>query len=51
MTDLEIELAQSSYRLRMAAQALKGDYPSLATYLNEQADRNRDLLKPIKVPQ
>ena len=49
MTDIEIELAQSAYRLRMAAQVLSHTAPSLAEYLKEQAEKNIDLLKPIGV--
>ena len=47
MTDIEIELAQSAYRLRMAAQILSHTAPSLAAYLTEQAEKNIELLKPI----
>ena len=50
MSDLEIELAQSTYRLHMAAQMLKESAPSLAAYLSEQIERNRDLLKPMRQP-
>ena len=49
MTDIEIELAQSAYRLRMAAQVLSHTAPSLSEYLKEQAEKNIELLKPIAV--
>jgi len=49
MTDLEIELSQSAYRLRMAAQILSDTAPSVAAYLMEQAEKNIELLKPIGV--
>jgi hypothetical protein len=49
MTDVEIELAQSAYRLRMAAQVLSDTAPSLSAYLKEQAEKNIELLKPIGV--
>ena len=48
MSDLEIELCQSSYRLHLAAQMLKDSSPRLAEYLTEQIERNRDLLKPMR---
>ena len=50
MSDLEIELCQSSYRMHMAAQMLKDSAPSLAAYLTEQIERNRELLKPMRAP-
>ena len=49
MTDVEIELAQSAYRLRMAAQVLSDKAPALSEYLKEQAEKNIELLKPIGV--
>ena len=50
MSDLEIELAQSAYRLSMAAQILKDSAPSVAAYLTEQVEINRELLKPMRQP-
>jgi len=51
MTDLEIELCQSTYRLRMAAQILKTyGAPAIAEYLTEQVEKNAALLAPM-VPQ
>lgn len=50
MTDLEIELAQSTYRLHMAVQMLQDSAPSVAAYLTEQVERNRELLKPMRQP-
>ena len=48
MTDIEIELSQSAYCLRMAAQILscRGS-EEVAAYLREQADKNFDLLLPV----
>jgi len=50
MSDLEIELVQSTYRLHMAAQMLKESAPSLAAYLTEQIEKNREMLKPMRQP-
>ena len=48
MTDVEIELSQSAYCLRMAAQILscRGS-EDVAAYLREQADKNVNLLLPV----
>ena len=48
MSDLEIELVQSTYRLQMAVQMLRSTSPSLAVYFTEQIEKNRELLKPIR---
>jgi hypothetical protein len=48
MTDVEIELSQSAYCLRMAAQILscRGS-EDVAAYLRDQADKNFNLLLPV----
>lgn len=48
MTDIEIELSQSAYCLRMAAQILscRGS-EDVAAYLRDQADKNFNLLLPV----
>jgi hypothetical protein len=48
MTDIETELAQSAYCLRMAAQILscRGS-EDVAAYLRDQADKNFNLLLPV----
>ena len=48
MTDVEIELSQSAYCLRMAAQILscRGS-DDVAAYLRDQADKNFNLLLPV----
>jgi hypothetical protein len=48
MTDLEIELCQSTYRLHMAVQMLKDSAPSVAAFLTEQVEKNREMLKPMR---
>jgi hypothetical protein len=46
--EIEIELNQSAYCLRMAAQLLRcHGSPEVATYLTEQADKNLALLSPL----
>lgn len=46
--EIEIELSQSAYCLRMAAQILKCHGSSdVAAYLTEQADKNLSLLLPL----
>ena len=46
--ELEIELSQSAYCLRMAAQILRCYGSSeVAAYLTEQADKNFSLLLPL----
>jgi hypothetical protein len=46
--EIEIELGQSAYCLRMAAQILKCyGSPEVSAYLTEQADKNQSLLLPL----
>ena len=46
--EMEIELSQSAYCLRMAAQILSSrGSDDVAAYLREQADKNFDLLLPM----
>jgi hypothetical protein len=46
--EIEIELSQSAYCLRLAAQILKcHGSTEVAAYLTEQADKNQSLLLPL----